>query len=263
VNTVSEAENSPARSGLLPTQRVRWGLPDVAVGAVLTAAIIGGQTLLARAPWFPHLDWLGVTLQTLFYLIIAAFLVVVSKTRGLGRIRLDFGFELRWIDLLIGVGLAIVLQIASVLVNQIAFDLLRLPVAPTGNVSLPKSPGWAVFDGLAIASFLAPVVEELFFRGLVMRTVRNLVVRRSKIEGPRTTRRAARISILVSALMFAAAHLYESRNLTMLFVLGVWIFIVGLVTGAIATRTGRLGPSMITHILTNGLATVLLLTGAQ
>jgi membrane protease YdiL (CAAX protease family) len=247
----------------MPTQPVRWGLPDVAVGIVLTAAIIGGQILLVRAPWFPDLDWLGVTLQTIFYLIIAAFLVLVSKTRGLRRVRRDFGFELRWIDLLIGVGLTIVLQIASVLVNEFAIDILRLPVAPTGNVSLPKSAGWAVFDGLAIASFLAPIVEELFFRGLVMRAVRNFVVRHSRLEGPRSTRRAARISILASALVFAAAHLYESRNLTMLFVLGVWIFIVGLVTAAIATRTGRLGPSMITHILTNGVGTVLVLTSAH
>ena len=259
VNTMTEPQDSAPRSGLLPAQRVRWGLPDAVAGLVLTAAIGGGQVLLARAPRLPHGDWVGVTLQTLFYLLIAAFLVLVSKTRGLGRIRRDFGFELRWVDLLIGVGLAIVLQVASVLVDQLAFDVLKLPVLPTGNVSLPKSRGWAVFDGLAIGAFLAPIVEELFFRGLVMRAVRNLVIRRAKFEGPATTRRAARVSILVSALVFTAAHLYESRNLTMLFVLGVWIFIVGLVTAAIATRPGRHRPSMIAHILTNGVSAVVVL----
>ena len=101
VNTMTEPQDSAPRSGLLPAQRVRWGLPDAVAGLVLTAAIVGGQVLLARAPWLPHGDWVGVTLQTLFYLLIAAFLVLVSKTRGLGRIRRDFGFELRWVDLLI------------------------------------------------------------------------------------------------------------------------------------------------------------------
>lgn len=254
-------DNPAVRSGLLPEQPVRWGIPDVVVGVLLTVAIIGGQGLLYLIPGFPRADWLGVTLQTFFYLLIAAFVVLVSKTRGLGNIRRDFGFELRWIDILIGIALAIVVQFASVFVNDLAFNVLRLPVVPVSNVSLPKSRGWAVFDGIAIASVLAPIVEELFFRGLVMRTVRNFVIRRSKFDGSRTTMRATRISIVVSALVFAAAHLYEARNLTMLFVLGVWVFIVGLITAAIATRTGRLGPSMITHMLTNGLATVVLLTG--
>jgi membrane protease YdiL (CAAX protease family) len=260
---MSAATNSPEREGLLPERPVKWGIPDAAVGLVVATALIAGQPLILLIPGIHRSDALGVSVQSAFYVVMCAFVIVVSKRRGLGSIRRDFGFELRWIDLLIGLGLAVVVQVASVIVNQIAFDVLRLPVQPTGNVTLPKSFALAVFDGLVITSCLAPIVEELFFRGLVMRAIRNLVIRRAKFDGPQTTERAARISIVVSALLFAAAHLYESRNLTMLFVLGVWVFIVGLITGWVATRTGRLGPSMITHMLTNGYAAVLLLSSMK
>lgn len=260
LNTVSAPDHSPQREGTLPPQPVRWGMVAAIVGLAVASALIGAQYLLARAPWIPRSDGVAVTFQVVFYAIVLAFLIVVAKRRGLGSLRRDFGFELKWIDLLIGIGLAVAVQIADALIYYFAINVLRLPVAPTGNLVLPKERWLAVLDGLAVAAFFAPIVEELFFRGLVMRAIRNLVIRRAKFEGPPTTRRAARISVVVSAAIFAAGHLYESRNLTMLFVLGVSIFVFGLITGAIATRTGRLGPSMMTHMLTNGFGIVVLLS---
>jgi uncharacterized protein len=257
---VSAPDHSPQREGTLPQSRVRWGILDSTVGLIFAAALIGGEYILSRAPWLPHSEGISVGIQVLFYVLILVFVILTAKRRGLGSLRRDFGFELHWIDLLIGVGLAVALQISNALVYLFAVNVLHLPVAPTGNITLPKTRWLAVLDGLAVASFFAPIVEELFFRGLLMRSIRNLVIRRAKPEGPRTTRRAARISIVVSALVFAAAHLYESRNLTMLFVLGISIFIFGLVSAAIATRTGRLGPSMMIHMLTNGFGIVVLLS---
>ncbi len=71
------------------------------------------------------------------------------------------------------------------------------------------------------------------------------------------------MSILISALVFAGGHLYEARNLTMLFDLGVSIFIFGLSWPPSTRVRGRLGPSLITHMLTNGFATVVILSAAQ
>jgi membrane protease YdiL (CAAX protease family) len=261
VNTVTRPRPTPlpSRDGLLPSQPVRWGLPAAIIGLALFAAIIVGSWFLGRAPWYPHSDALGTVILVGTYLLLVAYLVVVARWRGLGSFVRDFGLELRWVDLPIGVGLAILIHIADIIVYTVAIEVLHLPVAPTSNAELPKNFVWAVIVGLGIASLVAPIVEELYFRGLLMRAVRNFVIRHARFEGEKTTRRAQWISIGASAVVFAGFHLYESRNPTMLFVLGVDILIFGLVAGAIATRTRRLGPSLIMHISTNAFATVVLL----
>ncbi len=192
--------------------------------------------------------------------MLVAYLVAVVRVRGLGSLVRDLGLELRWIDLLIGVGLAVVVHFADVFIYNFAVGVLRLPVAPTSNAELPRSFVWAVIVGLGIASLIAPIVEELYFRGLLMRAVRNLVIRHARFEGTKTTRRATWISVVTSAVVFAGFHLYEARNPTMLFVLGVDILVFGLLAAAVASRTRRLGPSLIMHISTNAFATVVLLS---
>jgi uncharacterized protein len=257
---MSEHEIPPQRSGLLPPQHVRWGLPDAAIGLGLFAAIIVGSSLLGSAPWFPRSDATGFALTAVFYAVLVAYVIGVTRRRGLGSLARDFGLELRWVDLVIGVGLAIAVRIAEVVIYNFAIGVLHLPVAPTSNLDLPRSYVWAVIVGLGIASLVAPVVEEIYFRGLLMRAVRNFVIRRSRFEGDRATQRARTLSIVISAVIFAAFHLYEARNLTMLFVLGINILVFGLVAGLIASATKRLGPSIIMHIATNAFATVVLLS---
>jgi membrane protease YdiL (CAAX protease family) len=262
VSIVSEPAPQPSapRDGLLPPQSVRWGIPDAVIGLGIFVAIIVGSSFLGRASWYPHSDALGTAIMVVFYAILTAYVVVVARRRGLGSLTRDFGLELRWVDLLIGVGLAIVLRFVTVVIYSIAIGVLRLPAAPTGNIDLPKNLVWAVIVGLGIASLIAPIIEELYFRGLLMRAIRNAVIRRSRFDGERTTARARTVSVVVSALIFAGFHLYEARNLTMLFVLGVDILIFGLIAAAIASRTRRLGPSMVMHNATNAFGTVILLS---
>jgi uncharacterized protein len=261
VNSVTDPHNSPPRAGMIPEQRVRWGIPDVLVGIAITAALILANVFAPRI--FPGLrgqEILGVILGALFYLILLAYLILVSRRRGTGSLRRDFGFELRWVDLAIGLGLFIVIQIIDVETYNFAISVLHLPVAPVSNVSLPKSEILAIIYGLGVAAFLGPIIEELFFRGLVLRAVRNVVIKRSKFESQATTRRAKYISAVVASVVFAGFHLYEAQNLTMLFTLGVSIFLFGLLMSWIATRTGRLGPSIVAHVLTNSLAAIALLS---
>jgi membrane protease YdiL (CAAX protease family) len=256
-----DVQNSPLRAGMIPEQRVRWGIPDVLVGIAIMAALVAVNVFLPRLfPWLRGQEILGVIVSALFYVVILAYLIAVSRRRGTGSLRRDFGFELRWVDLAIGLGLFIVIQIIDVETYNFAIGVLHLPVAPVSNVSLPKSEVLAIMYGIGVAGFLAPIAEELFFRGLVLRAVRNVVIKRSKFETLAPTARAKRTGILVSALVFAAFHLYEAQNLTMLFTLGVSIFLFGFLMAWIATRTGRLGPSIVGHILTNSAAAIALLS---
>ena len=88
----------------------------------------------------------------------------------------------------------------------------------------------------------APVVEELFFRGLLQRAM-------------------ARIGLaaaFVQALVFGLIHVTPSEGLGNVgIVLGVGVF--GLVLGLAARHFGRLGPTMIGHAVFNAAAVVPLL----
>jgi hypothetical protein len=78
----------------------------------------------------------------------------------------------------------------------------------------------------------APLVEELFFRGLLLRSL---------LERTRPA-----LAIPVSAVLFGLAH-FEALQFG-----GLAVF--GLVLGVLAWRTGRLGPSIGAHAAFNAAA---------
>ena len=78
----------------------------------------------------------------------------------------------------------------------------------------------------------APLVEELFFRGLLLRTL--------------LARVAPIVAILASSLLFALAH-FEAVQFA-----GLALF--GVVLAALAWRTGRLGPGIGAHAAFNAAA---------
>ena len=84
---------------------------------------------------------------------------------------------------------------------------------------------------LAMAG-LAPLVEELIFRGL--------------LYGWLAGRWGTLIAWLVSSLAFAAAHI-EWKHIILVLPLGLWF-------GWLRRRTGSLWPSLVSHIVNNGIA---------
>jgi hypothetical protein len=101
---------------------------------------------------------------------------------------------------------------------------------------------------------IAPAVEELVTRGMLMRAIRAAIVRR--VPEPSEGRRhlAVDASVLISAAVFTALHLHEAPDLVTAVALVLGIFPIGLVVAWLATRTGRLGPGIVTHALVNALA---------
>ena len=93
-----------------------------------------------------------------------------------------------------------------------------------------------------IAVVGAPLAEEFFFRGLVQRSLE---------------RYGGRVGGLLAAnALFALGH-YTGAGLKATIVTVVSISVAGLVFGALASVTRRLGPSVIAHMTFNSIVVAL------
>lgn len=90
-------------------------------------------------------------------------------------------------------------------------------------------------------ALLLPVLEELFWRGFVMRRIAGLA-RRAGGPGPVDPRQVGPLAVLASTLGFALTHTeWLATALT------------GLVCAALYRRTGKLGSAIVAHAVTQGL----------
>ena len=97
---------------------------------------------------------------------------------------------------------------------------------------------------IVMTMFLAPVMEEWLFRGVLFRALS---------EGGRSGSRASLVfAVLFSAALFALAH-GEPLQFAGLFLLGI-------VLATLVWRTKRLVPSILTHISFNGVAIAALIS---
>jgi len=81
---------------------------------------------------------------------------------------------------------------------------------------------------------------------------------------PEAVRRwAVAISLVVSAVLFSAFHVHETfTDPPLLIALGLGFVGVGLLHGWVTIATGRLGAAIVSHVLFNGSATLLVLLDA-
>ena len=232
-----------------PPSAMRWGLPS-ALAVVVFFAV---EPLLPLA-----LTGLGVRLTTVSslvlgfgaYAIAVVWAAVVSRNAGSGSLRRDFGLAIRPIDLGIGLLAAIAVEVVRAVLGVVLAS--ATPIRPTTNVHLANSVGGNVVLGLT-AVLVAPAVEELITRGMLMRAIRVAIVRRG-LPGDGRRHLAVDASVLGSAAIFTALHLHEAPDLVTGVALVLGIFPIGLVVAWLATRTGRLGPGIVTHALVNALA---------
>jgi membrane protease YdiL (CAAX protease family) len=97
----------------------------------------------------------------------------------------------------------------------------------------------------------APIVEELFFRGLVQTVlIRNL---------------GTTPAIVVQAMLFGLAHFELGMTFDEAAVRCGTVMVLGLFNGWLRVRTGRLGAGMVAHATYNVIVTVITLAalGAQ
>ena len=249
-----------------PPAAVRWGLREAAVGLLLFVAVIVGAGVLVATGVVEGSDLAQFVLSLLGYGVLAGVAVYASHRLGAGSLAKDFWLRLRPVDLAIGLGVGLLAKILSVVWGVIAIALFGLPEQQS-NLVLSTDTVWLVINGVIVVAVVAPIVEELYLRGLVMQAVRNAVLRsggRSQPAAESVQRAAVLVSIAVSALVFMGLHLYQSTDAALLTTLALGTLTLGVVNAMIVYLTGRLGAAIVAHMVFNGIsvATLLLVGGA-
>ena len=214
-----------------------WGLGDAALGLVggFLVAFVAMGLWAASAGSAEHslattaAGWIGLWVGFLGVPLLA------SRYKGSGSLAVDFGLWSRWSD---AAGLAVGATCQVVAVPVLYFSIQEL----TGDLDVSR-PARQLTDGVEGAAFIlvalvvifaAPVVEEIFYRGLMLRAA--------------ARRFGARWAVFGSSAIFGVSH-FELVQFPGLFVFGV-------VLALLAVRTGRLGASIAAHMAFNGVAVI-------
>jgi membrane protease YdiL (CAAX protease family) len=201
---------------------VWWGL---AILGLLLAIVVAVYFLILSHALEPD-PGLTVSLAELVLLVPVWWLTVRKYRVGWGSLGLR-GFQARM--LILGCVL-MVLSAAFNLLYGLFLGLFGLRIQPDlipifAGLSSP----WLLLVGGAI---VAPVVEEIFFRGFVF----------AGLRGHYGWRRAA----LLSSALFAVIHALPTAILP--------IFILGYIFAYLYQRSGSIWPAILMHVATNSLA---------
>lgn len=227
-----------------------WGRPNLglglAAGFYLVAGVISiywSRLLIWRGAWPLWLQALADVVGLLLVLAVGA--LVVARVAG-PAVRRALGIHFSAIDLLRGLFVAL-----------IARAVVELVTPATG--SLVPVFAETEFDRIATviviavgSALLAPVVEELFFRGAVQRSVHQLGERGLGRVG------AGVVAVVVTTALFVLLHALPYGAAVPVSVL-LPPLLMGVGAGALVAVTGRLGGAIVAHVLFNGVGVVLAL----
>ena len=220
-----------------PAERApRWGLGDVAAGLVAGLAL----SSLVAALWLSlsgdeELDLTGQALSQIgLWTGMVGAAVLATQRKGNGSLARDFGLRARWSDLWVGLGVALAVQLIVLpMVGLLLRPLLGEPEVSGPVQDLMDKAQGVAFVGLVLSVAVgAPIVEELFFRGLLLRSLQRRM--------PDTA------AILLSSVAFGLAHASALPADAVILVM-VSLTVFGAVLAALAVRTGRLGPGIVAH----------------
>ena len=243
--TVEPPGSAPAPADQLPAgvdNGLTWAVGGLAAGLVLS--VVAGSIYLA-VMGFDSMDELSIVdqlvLQVPLWVGLGGAPVLASRRAGTGSLARDFGFVMRRRDLGVGVLSGLGTQLLAVpLIYLILFPLIGdADVSEEAREVADRAEGaiGAVLLVLIVV-LAAPVVEELFYRGLLMQAMHLRWGRRAAFWG--------------SALLFGLTH-FQPLQLPALVAFG-------LVAGSLFYRTGRLGAPVLAHVAFNGVTVAFLLT---
>lgn len=230
----------------------RWGLSDVVLAFLFAqVASVIGFTAFAAVKGVPadELTQSALSigevalLQIPLWLGLAGGPLVSTRLRGNGPVR-DLGWRTTWGDVPKGLALGVVCQF--VLVPLVTLPVLWLSGADTDELERPARELTDKVDSGAAGVLLlvlvvvvaAPLAEELFYRGLLQRTLL-----RSMPAWP---------AMVITSVVFGASH-FQALQFPALAAFG-------LVLSVVAHRTGRLGMNTWAHVSFNATTVVVLLS---
>ncbi|HZD66648.1 MAG TPA: type II CAAX endopeptidase family protein [Acidimicrobiales bacterium] len=164
--------------------------------------------------------------------------VLASHRWGTGHTGRDFGLRLRlWPDLPLGLVVGLGSQFVLIPLIYLPFrpffpNLTKILARPAQTITGQAHGGWLVALALFIAVG-APIVEELFFRGLLLRALDRRLAGLGRRLGPAA-------AVVLTGVAFGLAH-GEG------WILAVGLGVFGAVLAAMAEIFDRLGPSIVAH----------------
>lgn len=253
---IEDAATGPIRA---IDARPPWTFTDVFVGlgvVLLLSVVLGGPLSSIEGP-----ATLIVSTLPLWVGLIGT-VIWACRRHGSGNLVKDLALRVRWIDVFIGLGaglaLRFVIGIWAVVYSAASGQRPTSNLEPILGGSGLGTGFWLVVNLLAIG-VIGPVIEEIFFRGLGLRSALASLLRRSNL--PRFARPSHRVryAIAGTSVIFALLHSNEVNDVTSAVVLLPGLFLAGWVLGWLTVRTGRLGPGIVTHVVFNSTALLALL----
>lgn len=224
--------------------RRQWGLREAAVGYVV--AIVGST--FAAAIWLSvsadgelGLGGLAAAQAGLWTGFLGAPLFAAYRL-GSGSLRDDFGLSARRRDALVGAPVGVACQL--ILVPLIYLPFRRLfeddDLSRPARELLDRADGAQLVVLAVVLVAGAPIVEELFFRGLLLRAWERRVTTAWAVAG--------------SATVFGITHFQPLQFPA--------LAAVGVVFAILTVRAGRLGPAIWAHAAFNGVTVAALALGS-
>lgn len=185
--------------------------------------------------------WAVALLEIPLWAVLVAWAWRTTLRKGVGSLVADFGLRAEWRDVPVGLAVGLAAQLALSVVLLPLYDLFGINREDVGKVAQnltdrARSPVGVITLSIVVIA-VAPVVEELFYRGLWLRAASR---RWGMVAG-----------VVVSALVFGSVHLQPADT--------VPLALFGVVAGVLAARAGRLGPAIFAHVAFNATAVVSLL----
>ena len=173
-------------------------------------------------------------------------LVVWSCRRyGTGSLRADLGFHFEWADLGWGVLLFFGARFAQAVVTVPLVSIPALRVSSERHADVMRDQPIELLVTMVIVGVLvAPVVEELVFRGVMLRSLLD------KLGGAGAA--------VVQGVLFGAYHFAPDMglyNIVLITANGTF----GVIFGFVARARRSLGTGMVAHAITNGTAFIFIL----
>ncbi|MEV8358182.1 CPBP family glutamic-type intramembrane protease [Microbacterium sp. NPDC076895] len=153
-------------------------------------------------------------------------------------------------DLLYGIVLGVLLRFTQGWLEIAGTGTAAWPTAGTLDGSLPAS-FW--FDGVLAPVVIAPLLEEFFFRAVLLVAIFTAIRRMTDSRSW-----AGFTAIVVTALLFVGLHLvFDTYTWWSVVAVGL----VGLVCASLVVATSRIWGAVITHIVFNGILVGMLVVG--